>query len=81
MYLVLPGALSGMFTYTTGKTLGKTTLASARYSYRILWSKSSVVYLTWVALDRETESMRLQTEPVIYSRRLYAMLLPPYVHS
>lgn len=36
-------------TYTTGNTLGKTTLASARYSYRILWSKSSVEYFTCVA--------------------------------
>lgn len=36
-------------TYTTGNTFGKTTLASARYSYRILWSKSSVEYLTCVA--------------------------------
>lgn len=38
-----------MATYTTGKTFGNTTLASAKYSYRIRWSKSSVVYLTWVA--------------------------------
>lgn len=36
-------------TYTTGKTFGKTTLASAKYSYRIRWSNSSVVYFTNVA--------------------------------
>lgn len=38
-------------TYTTGKTFGKTTLASAKYSYRIRWSNSSVVYFTNVACD------------------------------
>jgi hypothetical protein len=35
----------------TGKTLGKTTDASARYSYNILISISSVVFLTRVALN------------------------------
>lgn len=39
-------------TYTTGKTLGKTTLASAKYSYRIRWSNSSVVYFTNVACHK-----------------------------
>lgn len=42
-------------TYTTGKTFGKTTLASAKYSYKIRWSKSSVVYLTWVAWEEENK--------------------------
>lgn len=36
-------------TYITGNTLGKTTDASARYSYRIRISDSSVVFRTKVA--------------------------------
>lgn len=40
-------------THTTGKTLGKTTLASAKYSYRIRWWNSSVVYFTSVACNKK----------------------------
>jgi len=44
--------------------LGKTTLASARYSYRILWSKSSVVYFTCVAYKQTTNvNKRKGAEP------------------
>lgn len=42
-----------MNTYTTGKTFGNTTLASAKYSYRILWSNSSAVYFTSVACQKK----------------------------
>lgn len=45
------GQVRASDTYTTGKTFGKTTLASAKYSYRIRWSNSSVVYFTNVAYD------------------------------
>lgn len=53
----------GGATHTTGNTLGKTTLASARYSYRILWSKSSVEYLTCVAWDRDTDAVNQSLKP------------------
>ena len=38
-------------TYMTGKTFGNTTDASAKYSYKILASFSSVVFLTKVAWE------------------------------
>lgn len=41
-------------THITGKTFGKTTEASARYSYKILVSFSSVEYLTSVAKTVKT---------------------------
>ena len=43
------------FSYITGNTLGNTTEASAKYSYRILASFSSVVFLTRVDWKQNTE--------------------------
>ena len=42
--------------WITGKTLGKTMEASARYSYRIRTSDSLVVYLTRVAITVRTRT-------------------------
>ena len=64
-----------------GKTLGKTTEASAKYSYKICTSLSVVVYFTKVAITDRTNTCRTVTYRLVKTCVMYSFEMTTKAYS